>query len=86
MLPFPSWLGTAGVGFIVGSLAVSVLVYPIAHSNGVDDGRKIERSAALERSMEVIRERGETNAEVDRLSDADLCRDLGGVWVQPDCL
>lgn len=86
MLPFPPWLGMAGIGFIAGALAVSVLVYPIAHSKGVDDGRKIERTAALERSMETIRERGETNAEINRMGDAELCIALGGKWVQPDCL
>lgn len=47
------------------------------------EGRDAERTAALQRSMELIRERGKTNAEIGKLDDASICRELGGVWM-PD--
>lgn len=51
-----------------------------------NDGRDAERTAALQRSMDLIRERGKTNAEIGKLSPADICRRLGGVWVPGDNL
>lgn len=50
---------------------------PAARSEGRDE----ERTAALQRSMELIKERGKTNAEIGKLTPADICRRLGGVWV-----
>lgn len=50
------------------------------------EGRDAERTAALQRSMDLIRERGKTNAEIGKLSPADICRRLGGVWVPSDNL
>ena len=47
-------------------------------------GREAERAAALQKSMELIRERSETNDQINRMDDAALCRELGGRWVQPD--
>lgn len=46
-----------------------------------NEGRDAERTAALQKSMELIKERGKTNAEIGKLSPADICRRLGGVWV-----
>lgn len=68
-----------GAALIAGSLA-----FTAGYVLGKSDGRALERSAALERSMEAIKERSETNAEIDSLDDAALCRELGGEWVQPD--
>jgi hypothetical protein len=45
------------------------------------EGRNEERTAALQKSMELIKERGKTNAEIGKLTPADICRRLGGVWV-----
>jgi hypothetical protein len=46
-----------------------------------NEGRDEERTAALQKSMELIKERGKTNAEIGKLTPADICRRLGGVWV-----
>ena len=35
-------------------------------------------------TMEIIKESGRTDAAVNSLSDADLCRELGGIWVLAD--
>ncbi|NOV16980.1 MULTISPECIES: hypothetical protein [Ensifer] len=48
------------------------------------EGRELERSAQLGRSREIIKERNRTNAAVNSLSDADLCHELGGIWVLAD--
>ncbi|MDP9809341.1 hypothetical protein J2W42_002189 [Rhizobium tibeticum] len=47
-----------------------------------EEGRVAERAAALQRSMDLIKQRGVTNEAVGRLSDGDLCRKLGGQWVR----
>lgn len=54
------------------------------YRSGLSDGKSIERSASLAHAMDVIKERGDTNAEVNGLSDAALCRELGGEWVLAD--
>ncbi|WP_083539859.1 hypothetical protein [Rhizobium tibeticum] len=46
------------------------------------EGRVAERSAALQRSMDLIKKRGVTNEAVGRFSDGDLCRKLRGQWVR----
>ncbi|EJL57980.1 hypothetical protein PMI09_00685 [Rhizobium sp. CF122] len=47
-----------------------------------EEGRVAERAAALQRSMDLIKQRGATNEAVGRLSDGDLCHRLGGQWVR----
>jgi len=50
-----------------------------------DEGRAEERSAALARSVEIIKERSRTNAEVEALDDRGLCLELGGVFEDGQC-
>ncbi|MDP9634546.1 UNVERIFIED_ORG: hypothetical protein J2W85_006633 [Ensifer adhaerens] len=71
--------GVALGGFLV-FLASTFWWQPAAHS----EGRELERSAQLARSMEIIKERSRTNAAVNSLSDGDLCHELGGIWVLAD--
>jgi hypothetical protein len=42
-------------------------------------GAASERAKALQHSVDVLRERKSTDEEIHNLSDADLCRKLGGV-------
>lgn len=49
-------------------------------------GRKAERVEALQRSIEVLRERKSTNEAVHDLDDAHLCAALGGMWRDGECL
>lgn len=68
-------LGAAALaGLAVGGL----LAYQVGHWNGEDYGRSAERQAVLKRSMELIRERNETNAEIDAMDDDALCVELDG--------
>ena len=51
-----------------------------------NEGRDEERTAALQRSMELIKERGKTNAEIGKLDDVGICRELGGEFKDGRCL
>lgn len=53
-------------------------------SAAFEEGRKTERTAAMERAMDLIKKRGEDDAEIGSMDDAALCVELGGSWVQPN--
>lgn len=72
-----------GVGAAAGALVAGALFYTIGHWRGVDEGKALERTAALQRSMDLIKERNDTNAKVEMLDDPSLCSALGGEWM-PD--
>ncbi len=80
---------SAVVGGVLGlimALAIFQLVnalwlLPAARS----EGREMERADALKKSMELIKKRGETNAEINALDDSSLCRELLGKWVRDHC-
>ncbi|WP_139811984.1 hypothetical protein [Ensifer aridi] len=67
-------------GFLLFSAVNALLWLPGAR----DEGRAMERAAALKRSMEIIQQRSRTNAEIRSLDDAGLCAALGGRWVLED--
>lgn len=76
-------------GAVAGGLAVFLAMKAV---NAVwllprakEEGRAEERTAALTRSMEVIKERSRTNAEVEALDDRGLCLELGGVFENGEC-
>lgn len=75
-------------GAVVGGLAVFLIMMAVNAlwliPAAKEEGRDVERTAALTRSIEIIKERGRTNAEINALTDADLCKRLGGVWVPED--
>lgn len=65
-------------------LALSFFVLqPLERSSGINEGRAIERTAAIGKSVEILRERNVTDEEVRNMDDAGLCAALGGV-LQPD--
>lgn len=70
-----------GAGFALGALAISIPAY----YTGRSDGRDLERTAALQRSMELIRERSKTNEAIRNLGPDGLCRELGGVFEDGQC-
>lgn len=74
-----TWL-TAGA-VIAGVVAGA---YWMGDSNGFQRGRE----AALERSVDILRERGQTDDEIRSLDSGDLCRALGGEWlpVEQQCI
>lgn len=68
----------------LGGAAAVIAALTVSHWQAYRMGAASERSAALTRSIDLIRERSKTNAEINRLDAAGLCRELGGRWVQPD--
>ena len=76
-------------GALVGGLAVFLIMQAVNAlwllPAAKEAGRDEERTAAIARSMEIIKERTRTNAQVDALTDADLCRELGGLFENGEC-
>lgn len=72
------------VGRALAGIVVVAGLISAAWFDGHSYGRAAERQKSLSRSIDLIRERSKTNAEISRLDDAALCRELGGSWVQPD--
>lgn len=69
---------------ILATLALSFFILqPLERSSGIDEGRAIERTAAIGKSVEILRERNVTDEEVRNMDDAALCGALGG-RLQPD--
>ncbi|MDH6229590.1 hypothetical protein M2281_000162 [Mesorhizobium soli] len=69
---------------VIGGAVIAIALLGISHWQGFQRGAASERAATLTRSIDLIRERSKTNAEINRLDAAGLCRELGGRWVQPD--
>lgn len=67
-----------GVPVVVGALVGGAIFYQVGHWRGDSAGRAAERSAALERSIELIKERNSTDAEISKMDDRQLCAALGG--------
>lgn len=73
--------------WLFGGIAVAILVaLALAGSALYSAGRKAERAGALQKSIEVLRERKSTNEAVRDLDDAHLCVALGGMWRDGECL
>lgn len=73
-------IGAVG-GFLLLSVVNALLWLPAARN----EGRELERAAAFKRTMELIQQRSRTNAEIDALSPAALCAELGGVFENDEC-
>lgn len=85
MISMFKWLPWVA-GAALGAAVAAVPVYLVGNWKGVSQGRALERAAALQKSMDLIRDRSETNEEISRMDDAALCAELGGRWVQSDNL
>lgn len=77
------------IGVIGGALAVFLIMQAVNAlwllPAAKEAGRDEERTAAIARSMEIIKGRTRTNAQVNALTDADLCRELGGLFEDGEC-
>lgn len=63
------------------ALASALGIYWLGHSNGVQKGRE----AALERSVDILRQRNQTDEQVREMGDAELCAAIGGVMRDGTC-
>jgi len=71
----------AALVFVTYTTFNALLILPAAR----EEGRALERAAALAKSIELIQQRSKTNVEIGKLGDDALCRELGGVWMHdPD--
>ena len=70
-------------GGLVGALLMFGVSALILQPQAYERGREAEKAAALQRSMDLIRERNATDEQIGRMSDGELCAALGGRWV-PD--
>ena len=72
--------GAALVGIVA---ALALLTF--SHRFAYQAGRTAERTAILNRSVEILRERNATDDEIRNLDDASLCAALGGVFADGSC-
>lgn len=74
-----------GVGGVAGAGLAVLFCYLVIVPSAKDDARQEERAAQLQKSMDLIEKRSETNAEIRNLDDAGLCVSLGGLYVNNEC-
>lgn len=72
------------IGRVMGALAVAFMLLSIAWIHGHQRGAAVERTAILTRSVEVLRERNRVDEQARNMDSPELCRALGGKWVQDD--
>lgn len=77
MIPFK-------VGMIATSVVAATLLLTWSHLASYNHGRQVERTETLTRSVEILRERNDTDAKVSAFDNIELCHSLGGVWMQDD--
>ena len=56
-----------------------------AYIKGRSDGDLLAQANARKQLVEQLTERNKINENVSRMSAADLCRQLGGVYVNGEC-
>lgn len=66
------------VGLIFGLLLFHLVNIVFLRPAAVNEGREMERVAALKKAVELIQQRGRTNVEVRNMSPDALCVALGG--------
>lgn len=78
-------IGWQGIALAAAGIVLAFYgTYEVGHWRGDTAGRAAERAAALQHSIDLIRDRSDTNEKINDLDDADLCRALGGRWLLPD--
>jgi hypothetical protein len=78
MIPAKTWVTIALVGLALTSVGG-------AYIKGRFDGDAAAQAKARQQLVEQLTERNRVNESVSRMSSADLCRSLGGVFVDGVC-
>lgn len=76
----PQWLAWGAAG-----LVTLMLAFGGGYVKGRSDGRAIAAKASLQATLNQLKERGATDAQINDMGTADLCRLLGGVYVNGKC-
>ncbi len=72
------------IGKAVGGVLAAVVLVTGFYAYGHHRGAASERQAILSRSVEILRERNRVDEQTRNMGSAELCRALGGQWVQDD--
>lgn len=67
--------------FLCFSIVNDLVLLPQAEENG----RALERADTLKKAIDLVNERSRTNADIQKLDDAGICRELDGVWRDGIC-
>jgi hypothetical protein len=74
-----------GAGAVLGGVVVYSYVQAFTLPSARELERQLIRAETLEKAIDLVQERSRTNADVQRLSDSDICRELGGVFSDGAC-
>lgn len=80
-----SLIGGALIGGFVVFLGFGVVNDLWLLPRAEEQGRALERADTLKRAIELVQKRSRTNADVSKLDDAGICRELGGVLTNGVC-
>lgn len=82
-----SWDRVLGaiLGFMLAWVVYSVLNQMLWLPAEREKGRDEVRAETLKRAVELVQERSRTDADIETLDDAGICRELGGVWDKGVC-
>lgn len=72
-------------GAFLGALAVYAYTHLVIVPAERAEALQQARAATLEKAIDLVHERSRTNADVQKLDDAGICRELGGVWGDGVC-
>lgn len=73
------------VGALAGGLVVLAYVFMVAIPEAREDERALIRAETLDHAIDLYQKRSRDNADVQKLDDAAVCRELGGVWGDGVC-
>ena len=76
---------TSRIGAALAAAAVGAGILAGTYWYAYQQGRAAERLDALNRSIEILRERNVTDDEIREMDDAELCALLGGVYADGSC-
>lgn len=72
-------------GALLGGIAALAFAHLIIVPAERAEALQQARAATLEKAIDLVHERNRTNADVQKLDDAGICRELDGVWSDGVC-
>ena len=77
----------AGIGkyLAIGGVVIGLAAVGGAYLKGRSDENLFAQAEARRQTIEQLTERNQVNENVSRMSAADLCRQLGGVFIDGEC-
>lgn len=78
-------IASIGAGAVLGAFLMFAWAQAVIAPNARQEGRELERAAVNARAMRIIQERSRLNEEIGRMSDQELCAELGGELIGGVC-